>query len=136
MRKIKFRVWHKFTHLMATVDMLDFTLDAYRAHDDVFSGSGHFADIEIMQFTGLLDMHGKEVYEGDIVNPYGYPYDASKLVAFNHHEVVRYDEQGLLLPFHESTGYESETWIDDYAKYEIIGNIHENPELVKHRRGQ
>lgn len=89
----------------------------------------HGDHIKIMQFTGLHDKNGREVYEGDIVNPLKHPYNSSTMI--NHHEIVRYNEQGLLLPFHEMTGYEQDTWISNYAEFEVIGNIYENPELLK-----
>jgi len=64
------------------------------------------------QVTGLLDKSSKEIYEGDIVlgNDSTYPHE----IIF-HHGRFKENNSGLLF---------STTW-------EIIGNIYENPELLK-----
>ena len=88
-----------------------------------------------MQFTGLLDKNGKEIYEGDIIK--------SKETD----EVYRIDE---MLPAHrqdhstnigyyiggkyeirKGVGYTGDDWMSWTEMYEIIGNIYENPELIK-----
>lgn len=54
MREIRFRFWSKLHKVFVFPTWID--MDACR-HDQ----------IEIMQFTGKLDIHNKEIYEGDIV---------------------------------------------------------------------
>ncbi len=77
----------------------------------------------IMQFTGLLDKHGKEIYEGDIVK----------------FETLEKENRIMILPVvyfeHETEfcayeqGMERHKFYSNYT--EIIGNIYENPELIK-----
>ncbi len=70
---------------------------------------GH-EDISVIQFTGLLDKHGKEIYEGDILkNSY-----RAELT------IVKWRD---LEAQYSIGGYQKET-------VEIIGNIYENPELL------
>ena len=79
------------------------------------------------QFTGLCDKNGKEIYEGDILR-----WDVNNVlyvVTFESgmfYASIKECNEGMLGGFslHRLTEY-------DYGKCEIVGNIHDNPELLK-----
>jgi len=116
MREIKFRMWTGQRYIYDQNIVFDCMRQQYSGlYDHV---KLHESDFE--QFTGLHDKNGKEIYEGDIIlNPlYEEPY------------VVEYAEN--------LAGYVG--WGDDRIcgcylitdeNIKIIGNIHENPELIK-----
>lgn len=68
----------------------------------------------IMQYTGLKDKNGKEIYEGDIVERY----NDIKII-----EWLGGDDQ-------DWQGYDVS---QVFGKWEVIGNIYENPELIDKR---
>lgn len=83
-------------------------------------------NIIIMQFTGLLDKNGNEIYEGDIVS------------CEDEYGVVEYDPQqgGFIILFQphnekqkSGCAYLASTYPSPIK--EIIGNIYQNPELLK-----
>jgi uncharacterized phage protein (TIGR01671 family) len=77
-------------------------------------------DIKFMQYTGLKDMNGKEIYEGDILKTKD---------LYQRYFVVEYSTRGFEL-YDNKNGVVHDphnTWED----YEVIGNIYENPELLK-----
>jgi hypothetical protein len=76
------------------------------------------------QYTGIKDKNGKEVYEGDIVDCRVSPYEPGYKALDLHGVVVSYHEGSLVI------GQCSEWFCSDYT---VIGNIHENPELVSNR---
>lgn len=79
------------------------------------------------QFTGLKDVNGKDIYVGDIIvsKPNGTTYESPKI--------------GVVTRSKISPGWCYETVTDEYniwtsgkyRTYEIIGNVHENPELLE-----
>lgn len=118
MREIRFRAWDKKHKKMAEVYTLGLTGIEHTTictDGQLYSGCGK-DDIELMQFTGLKDKNGKEIYEGDIVRCGDYVEDAD---AWNEWErEVTWDE-------------ENGSWLGiDGERNEVIGNIYENPELL------
>lgn len=121
MKTIKFRFY--FQHdTSKEIITHDFTFE------EIKKGDFHKPDNTIrwdcigeVQFTGLLDKHGKEGYHKDIVR------GGKKLWTIEwQDEEARF----LLAPAGDNTG----TWkfMDELPRMEIIGNIHENPEhLIK-----
>jgi hypothetical protein len=78
------------------------------------------------QFTGLLDANGEKIFEGDIVEIYG------------RYFIVRFEcSRGGWFPFASGDGCgccENETYEpsdDGTVGFDVIGNIHDNPELVE-----
>lgn len=123
-RPIKFRAWHTTARKMAQIDMLDFALDAYRARtlDGISSGSGHLADIELMQFTGITDRNGRDIYEGDILEIEG---ATAKVVFWQ-----RPPAFGLDFYHNEDKWCEDWNLSDDSDRMTIIGNVYEHPNLI------
>jgi hypothetical protein len=74
-----------------------------------------------MQFTGLLDKNGKEIYEGDIFEG-----------SFSSVYKVKWDDETCSWYVHDVTrglGFP----LRKIENLEIIGNIYENPELIEKR---
>lgn len=133
MREIKFRAWHPLAQKMATIDALDFMLDSYRAHAGKSSGSGHLADIELMQYTGLTDRQGKEIYEGDIVKSETDTFHGAVFFengCFWVRECMSHVDEGLY------DDREKETRWSINLNWDIIGNVYEDPELTGEYIGQ
>lgn len=107
MREIKFRAWDKEISRMFQLGTIESLLT-----DAQQPGTGEHwltcTDHELMQYTGLKDKNGVEIYEGDVVLLQGY----------GNYEVE--------FPFLELYDAYPE---GDVGK--IIGNIHENPDLLE-----
>ena len=72
------------------------------------------------QCTGMKDKNGKLIYEGDIVEAYDYTIEHSQVV---------WDKGCYVLKSKDVAMYEH---LSSYEKkFKIIGNIHENPELLE-----
>ncbi len=118
MRELKFRVWDG--KYMEQVCELAWTVGGLRwsgpgVGDGCIPKDNHI----IMQFTGLKDKDGEDVYEGDIVEIWS-DYGSRK----HRIEQVIYTEN--------SASFDTE-WVDDWltCTFEVIGNIYQNPELLE-----
>lgn len=98
MREIKFRAWNEVKNQMEN--------DVYKDYHN------------LMQYTGLKDKNGKEIYEGDGF----YFYNDFRYVGFEDGAFFTYKKNG--------TQQESLYFCLLYINVEIIGNIYENPELL------
>ena len=117
MREIKFRAWGRFGDTKKD-EMIDNWQNTDYTEYVGFGGGGYF---ELMQYTGLKDKNGKEIYEGDIVEM-GYFADEP---TYTKGEVV-FHEGAFLLKDKESCTH---GMVPDWTVK--LGNIYENPELLK-----
>ena len=118
-REIKFRVWDKIMEDIAPLVELHSDWVAIPIMDEE---GGHLEkrkieDVELMQFTGLKDKNGKEIYEGDILRKYGQ--ETEELTG-------------------EATGVVEDITNIEFIKdciiagipIEVIGNIYQNKDLI------
>ncbi|MCI4463727.1 MAG: hypothetical protein JHC30_06120 [Caldisericum sp.] len=126
MREIKFRAWIVKENKMVTVYKLDFFTKDNRPTLimwyllDTGTQAGLFAGFELMQYTGLKDKNGKEIYEGDIVKYDNHLYIVKWLDKFVGFMGVGVDQE------------RSDLFLDlvFLTPYKVVGNIYENPELL------
>jgi uncharacterized phage protein (TIGR01671 family) len=114
-RRIKFRVWDKVDNLMIDFETL---LPAPRTFAKVLAGERKSV-CELMQFTGLHDVNGVEIYEGDIILSWGY------------HLEVLWEESDASFLAASADGRIQESGQEWDNDCKVIGNIYQNPELLK-----
>lgn len=130
MREIKFRVWSPETeyssgHMFPVNGYLWEGLGC-REHDLAdFSRGVVGCDYVLMQYTGLLDKNGTEIYEGDIVNFLGVVGEVVYRLPS-----CRFDMRIRRKYEDDPNDHTNEPFWDMERNGEVIGNIYENPELI------
>ena len=131
MREIKFRAWDK------GLKEYIYNVESIGVYASIEYDDYDFSDIlieerfEVEQYTGLKDKNNKEIYDGDIVESFVHP-------EIPIHYVVQWSDKfngwfckNLNNPESDYKTVDIQLWV--YIKnnqFEVIGNIHENPELL------
>tara|TARA_R110000868_G_scaffold125265_3_gene331028 strand:- start:7710 stop:8084 length:375 start_codon:yes stop_codon:yes gene_type:complete len=121
MREIKFRAWHPESKSMTVFDLEKASKDQYIAsHVCALLSNTHIEGKGLMmQFTGLTDKNGAEIYEGDIVKHIkGYVW--AVIFETNESRFALKCKAPLIRPLFK----------DRASNLEVIGNIYENPDLL------
>lgn len=129
---IKFRGWDNVSNQMLPVEKIDFRENCISLNEGDNSLSDTFEMIDLMQYTGLKDVNGKEIYVGDIVKCTEIRGEELK----EYVSAIEYDDCDLIV--HESEM--CDTWLSLFApgieklpltEIEVVGNIYESSELLE-----
>ena len=121
MRDIKFRAWCETEkHMYNWNNLLNQNLK------NIFTITKS-CGYNLMQYTGLKDKNGKEIYEGDIIEwttHSGHKYKFSVKYSNKYAQYIIVNTKGI------SMEYEP---LGDFENIEVIGNIYDNPELLEEK---
>ncbi|MFO1546082.1 YopX family protein [Lactiplantibacillus plantarum] len=111
---IKFRAWDNECKVIRYYDELKgLTLDALDA-----------SDFKLEQFTGLKDVNGKGIYEGDVLRT------KAGLIQIVEQGILSIARDDLISGFYANNLSDDKPHTFSYND-EVIGNVHENPELLE-----
>lgn len=140
-REIKFRAWNNNSNKMYYDSEVKYRTDlCILLEGDLqtiyIDGSGSYEvdgadeEYEIMQYIGIKDKNGKEIYEGDILK---YPGDRFCVVVFNTvFSIFQRKWFGEALKFKSNSNFDSTIFgLNTGLIAEVIGNIYENPKLLR-----
>ena len=124
MKEFKMKAWLKKEKKMVAIIGIDFNYEYIRYTEDgnLFNENyktAEFKDIELLQFTGLKDNGGQELYEADVIKFNDDIDDIYGLISYD-------DEDGTYRVSYENI---TEHLSEREGDFEIVGNIFENPQL-------
>ena len=138
MREIKFRVlidnriyyqdkYDKYGDNLTSIDICKetITITNFYNYEDVYRFEDE--EVKLMQYTGVKDKNGKEIYEGDIIK-YKFPYDTR----LKHISPVKFLETEASFGIKDRYGNEIPLYTISANNYfEVIGNIYKNKNLLE-----
>ena len=124
MKEFKMKAWLKKEKKMVAIIGIDFNYEyiRYTEDDNLFNENyktAEFKNIELLQFTGLKDNGGQELYEADVIKFNDGIDDIYGLISYD-------DEDGTYRVSYENI---TEHLSEREGDFEIVGNIFENPQL-------
>ena len=133
MREIRFRAWNG-SKMLDTVGVHPFMCfrisDAFPEDEDKYTdNTGDMICTpnlqSIMQYTGLKDKNGKEIYEGDVCIAWNTEYGS--VIPGNFKGVVKFFETSFYVDNNRAAFL---VW-QEIAQWEVIGNVYESPKLLE-----
>ena len=141
-RDIKFRGWDSVNEVMLPVESINFREGYISLNEGDNSLTDTLEMIELMQYTGLKDKNGKEIYEGDILRckclkKCKLDSCAEKVIQYKN-SIIEWWESGCNLGYRLRDSKGKTMMIKPThlrtMEVEVIGNIYENPELLEGER--
>jgi uncharacterized phage protein (TIGR01671 family) len=125
-REIKFRAFNIIKREMILPEMLFINTESDGGSCSLFTTISNLSkEYILMQFTGLKDGNGKEIYEGDVVELFGYKkpvdYYEGAFGYWNEIDFISYNKNNHNICFEEG---------NCMIEAKVIGNIYENPEIL------
>ena len=124
MKELKIKAWLKKEKKMVSIIGIDFNYEyiRYTEDDNLFNENyktAEFKNIELLQFSGVKDKAGQELYEADVIKFNDGIDDIYGLISYD-------DEDGAYRVSYENI---TEHLLEREGDFEIVGNIFENPDL-------
>lgn len=130
MREIKFRAYDKTRkeylssgHIFLSINPGGDPAESVQYLDLLKDPNAYASRFVIEQFTGIVDKKGKAIYEGDIVRYRDPDFDEFAIGAVTYYSVT--------CSFVVAKDIVNITSLISMGGYEVIGNIHDNPNLLK-----
>ena len=131
MREIKFRAWNKEENIMC-YENEDFDADYWDGHYasilEVINNSLKADRYIFMQYTGLKDKNGKEIYEGEVLQDSDCVYEVIFEYGCFDVKVIKVLKN---VGTQKGMTYQLSFIISDNDNIKVMGNIYENPELLE-----
>jgi uncharacterized phage protein (TIGR01671 family) len=132
MREIKFRAWDSFYKMIISTNDKEFNNNIYEFFKELEQDRKE-NNIILMQYTGLKDKNGKEIYEGDILKVHIFTQELGESLGVREGEKefkaeICYQEMGLWLQGNTEDECGYILWFDGMHEesFEVIGNIYEH----------
>lgn len=123
-REIKFRAWDKVENVMHYPDSQSAPLIWLNGCMSL-RGAWVTGSFHLMQYTGLKDKNGREIYDGDVIDSGGKRGSDGSAILY----AVKWNDEAMGFDLQQLGAY-CMTGGVDARKVLVIGNIYENPELI------
>lgn len=126
MRQIRFRAWD--AHNKEMINPYCELKENNHFWGEDMTNTHYISPVAVMQFIGITDINGKEIFEGDIVKGWTSRYPDSKTSGWIEYNI---HAQAFQLRYQNCFNGHSNEFTHRYHFFEVIGNIYESPELLK-----
>ena len=126
MKETKFRAWDRDKNNMLDPGYLSLDGNGLQSYFNEAEAVWYHNDTDIilMQYIGLKDKNGVEIYEGDILK-------CNLWISLNGTAEVKFADGRFYLDYYHNQDNFPEDFVEKFYKFDIIGNVHANPELLK-----